>query len=166
MEGISFITIILWWARKHLSTILHLHASTKWGHGTQKSSLIECSSCTSFSSTPTFENLGGTYSNYLLSHKSFAITNTIRANPIWKTSQKPLLYSHIRVYTCLCYATNLNTYHKFDIRARRYLFLGYPLGHKAYHVYDLDKKTMFTSWDVTFHKNIFPYSTIPNYEPY
>ena len=36
-------------------------------------------------------------------------------------------YSTLRVFDCLCYATNLLPKHKFDARARRYVFFGYPL---------------------------------------
>lgn len=67
----------------------------------------------------------------------------------------------MRVYGFLCFATNLTTTHKFDTRARRCIFLGYPLGQKGYRVYDLVDKKMFTSRDVIFHETIFLYSNIP-----
>jgi hypothetical protein len=37
--------------------------------------------------------------------------------------------------------------------------VGYPLGQKAYHLYDLSTHTFFSSRDVTFHESIFPFST-------
>ena len=36
-------------------------------------------------------------------------------------------------------------------------FLGYPYGVKGYRVLDLSTKTVFTSRDVIFHENHFPY---------
>ena len=45
----------------------------------------------------------------LLSHKS----------PYEILHGKSSGYSHIRVFGCLCYATNLTPTHKFDMRARR-----------------------------------------------
>ncbi|RVW93750.1 hypothetical protein CK203_043422 [Vitis vinifera] len=41
-------------------------------------------------------------------------------------------------------------------------FLGYPVGQKAYKLYDLDTHQMFTSRDVVFHETIFPYESIPS----
>ncbi|KAL6312208.1 hypothetical protein AAG906_025550 [Vitis piasezkii] len=63
---------------------------------------------------------------------------------------KPPSYSHLHVFGCLAYATNVHTSHKFDYR-------------KAYKLFDLSTKKVFTSQDVKFHENIFPYVSLkPN----
>ena len=82
--------------------------------------------------------------------------------PYERFHKEPPSYSHLQVYGCPCFVTNLTTNHKFDTRARRCIFLGYPLGQKGYRVYDLVGKKMFTSRDVIFHKNIFHFSNIPH----
>ncbi|RVW64915.1 Retrovirus-related Pol polyprotein from transposon RE1 [Vitis vinifera] len=67
--------------------------------------------------------------------------------------------------SCLpfAYATNVHTSHKFDYRAMPSIFIGYPVGQKAYKLFDLSTKKVFTSRDVKFHEDIFPYVSLkPN----
>ncbi|CAL2238959.1 unnamed protein product [Prunus armeniaca] len=73
---------------------------------------------------------------------------------------KPPSYSHMRVFGCLAYATSINPSHKFASRAKRCVFIGYPIGQKAYKLYDLDTYKLFTSRDVIFHEDSFPYQSL------
>jgi hypothetical protein len=72
---------------------------------------------------------------------------------------KPPSFSHLRVFGCLAYATNVHTTHKFDTRAIPSIFIGYPVGRKAFKLFNLSTKKIFTSRDVRFHENVFPYAS-------
>jgi hypothetical protein len=80
------------------------------------------------------------------------------------STQNHLFFSHLRVFGCLAYATNIPASHKFNHRSIPSLFISYPIGQKAYKLFDLSTKKIFTSHDVRFHKNISPSAFVkPNY---
>lgn len=68
-------------------------------------------------------------------------------------------YSHLKIFGCLCYAFNLKPSHKFDVRAKSYVFLGYPVNQKGFKLLDLSTREFIVSRDVVFHEEIFLFSS-------
>jgi transposase InsO family protein len=52
---------------------------------------------------------------------------------------KPPSFSHLRVFGCLAYATNVHPSHKFERRSIPSIFIGYPTGQKAFKLFDLSQ---------------------------
>nr|XP_011457394.1 PREDICTED: uncharacterized protein LOC105349432 [Fragaria vesca subsp. vesca] len=77
--------------------------------------------------------------------------------PFERLYSRPPSFNHLRVFGCLAYATNVKVTHKFAPRAIKCIFIGYPVGQKAYKLYDLSNHKVFTSRDVVFHEDLFPY---------
>lgn len=70
-------------------------------------------------------------------------------------------FSHLKIFGCLCFATNTNASKtKFEARASRCVFLGYPYAQKGYKLYHLKTNRIFVSRDVQFHENTFPFIQI------
>lgn len=75
-------------------------------------------------------------------------------------------FKHLRVFGCLAYAHNINHRgDKFATRSRRCVFLGYPSGKKGWLLLDREKHSIFTSRDVVFCENQFPFAYVSSVSP-
>lgn len=99
---------------------------------------------------------------YLINRTPLSISNG--KTPFEMLYSKPLDYSSLRTFGCLCYVHNA-TSDKFHSRSRKCIFLGYPLGKRDWRIFDLQTHKFLISRDVTFFEHIFPYgapTTIEN----
>ncbi|KAK4407720.1 Retrovirus-related Pol polyprotein from transposon TNT 1-94 [Sesamum angolense] len=66
-------------------------------------------------------------------------------------------YDHLRVFGCLVYVHEKKKTHKFSEKGRPCVFVGYPNGQKGYRVYDVESQKIYTSRDVIFVEEKYPF---------
>lgn len=81
-------------------------------------------------------------------------------SPYQMLFEKPPDYSDLKVFGCLCFATNLSPFDKFAPTSFKCVFLGCPYAQKGYRVMDLATRKFFVSRDVQFAEHMFPFKTI------
>ena len=85
-------------------------------------------------------------------------------SPFEMLYNRPPSLNHLKVFGCLCYATNVHPLKKFEPRAKSYIFVGYPTNQKGYKLYDVDTQSFSVSCDVRFCETIFPFAS-PSPDP-
>lgn len=74
-------------------------------------------------------------------------------------------YTSMKVFGSLCFAPTLpHGRNKFQPRFISSVFVGYSHEMKAYKLYDIEQKKFFTSRDIIFHENTFPFHHISGQE--
>ncbi|KAJ0855857.1 putative RNA-directed DNA polymerase [Helianthus annuus] len=83
-------------------------------------------------------------------------------SPTQKLYQRIPLYSHLRVFGCLCYPlVPHTTIHKLQYRSMPCVFLGYPTNHRGYKCLDLETRKIIINRHVIFEETIFPFANNP-----
>ena len=110
-------------------------------------------------------NLPKSFWSYAVPYAAFII-NRVTSNLLQQKSPYQPLHdnvpdiSHIKVFGSLCYASTLTSHRtKLETRARKAVFLGYPVGYKGCLLLDLNNSDIFISRNITHHEHILPYNT-------
>lgn len=106
--------------------------------------------------------------SYAIIHAVFLI-NRMPSKVLSDCSPFQLLHSvlpdltGLRIFGCLRYANSITAgTSKFDMRARKCAFLGFKPHMKGAVLFDVIKKQVLVSRNVTFHETIFPYKSVAN----
>jgi len=71
----------------------------------------------------------------------------------------PSSFEHLKVFGCLAYAHHHHRpQNKFEERAYKCIFLGYPHGKKGWLLYDLHNQKLIGTRDIQFYEHVFPYA--------
>jgi hypothetical protein len=87
--------------------------------------------------------------------------------PYFRVFKEPPNYNFLRIFGCACW-TNLRPYnaHKLQFYSKKCVFLGYSTLHKRYKCLDLSTGRIYTSQNVIFYEQVFPFSSLhPNAGP-
>lgn len=102
------------------------------------------------------------HATYIINILSTLVLNWL--SPHEKLYSQKADLSTLRIFGCLSYATNVNPHKtKLGPRAIKCVYLGVAANQKGYKMYDLGAKSLFTSRDVSFYEEVFPFSRIFSY---
>jgi hypothetical protein len=84
-------------------------------------------------------------------------------SPFEKLFHRTPDYKFLKVFGCACFP-NLRPYnsHKFSLRSKECVFLGYSSHHKGYKCLHIESGRMYISRDDVFHENSFPSVAVPS----
>lgn len=68
----------------------------------------------------------------------------------------------LKIFGCLCFATNLAPTDKFAPRSIKCVFLGFPYAKKGYRFMDLSTRKCFITRNVQFIEHIFSFQSMIN----
>jgi len=82
----------------------------------------------------------------------------LNKSPYESMKGKAPTYLDLNVFGSLCFASSLEgNITKFDLRARKCIFLGYKNGIKGYVLFDTKTKEILISRNMILYENVFPY---------
>ncbi|PKU87366.1 Retrovirus-related Pol polyprotein from transposon TNT 1-94 [Dendrobium catenatum] len=80
--------------------------------------------------------------------------------PYHKLNGSPASYAHLRIFGFLCFPwTKPYAPNKLSPRSQECVFIGYSAAHKGYNCYNILQDRVYTSRNVIFFENQFPYKT-------
>jgi hypothetical protein len=81
-------------------------------------------------------------------------------SPYQKLFNRTPDYTFLKVFGCACFP-NLRPYntHKFSLRSKECIFIGYSPNHKGYKCYHIESGYIYVSRDVIFHEDSFPFKS-------
>ncbi|XP_015164024.1 uncharacterized protein [Solanum tuberosum] len=85
--------------------------------------------------------------------------------PYEKLYGSPPVLTHLRTIGCLCFAKVLNEHDKLLPRSRSAIHMGYSDVQKGYLLLDFHSNSFFTSRDVLFREDIFPFAQMDTSVP-
>lgn len=93
---------------------------------------------------------------HLINRMPLSVLNHV--SPYEKLFGKPPSLDYLKIFGCLAYVSTSKHHRlKFEPRAEKHVFIGYPPGQKGYKLLNLSTHKIIISRDVVFYEQHFPY---------